>query len=174
MRLRPESGAQRVAALRAERPPDAGEPRRGRARARQSRRRHAHPLGAGGRGVGGGIARAGRRRVRCARLARLPVPRAGDRDRPAGHAHLRHVSGFGQHGRRAVLSLAAAGSGSGATVSGRLLTRGGDTQTVGYNLYTSSAYTTAWGDGSGSSSTVAGACPRRPRPRPARTPTPSS
>nr|CUV22716.1 Sigma-fimbriae tip adhesin [Ralstonia solanacearum]CUV34395.1 Sigma-fimbriae tip adhesin [Ralstonia solanacearum]CUV39681.1 Sigma-fimbriae tip adhesin [Ralstonia solanacearum]CUV60066.1 Sigma-fimbriae tip adhesin [Ralstonia solanacearum] len=49
-----------------------------------------------------------------------------------------------------------AGSGSGATVSGRLLTRGGDTQTVGYNLYTSSAYTTAWGDGTGGSSTVAG------------------
>ncbi|MEF9387891.1 spore coat protein U domain-containing protein [Ralstonia solanacearum species complex bacterium KE056] len=41
-------------------------------------------------------------------------------------------------------------------MSGRLLTRSGDTQTVGYNLYTSSAYTTAWGDGSGSSSTVAG------------------
>lgn len=41
-------------------------------------------------------------------------------------------------------------------MSGRLLTRSGGTQTVGYNLYTSSAYTTAWGDGTGGSSTVAG------------------
>ncbi len=48
------------------------------------------------------------------------------------------------------------GSGSGATFSNRLLTRSGGTQTVGYNLYTSSAYTTVWGDGTGSSSTVAG------------------
>ncbi|MHA6845411.1 spore coat U domain-containing protein [Ralstonia syzygii] len=49
-----------------------------------------------------------------------------------------------------------AGSGSGATFSSRLLTRGGGTQTVGYNLYTSSAHTTVWGDGTGGSSTVAG------------------
>ncbi len=48
------------------------------------------------------------------------------------------------------------GSGSGATFSNRLLARSGGTQTVGYNLYTSSAYTTVWGDGTGSSSTAAG------------------
>lgn len=49
-----------------------------------------------------------------------------------------------------------AGGGSGATVANRLLTRSGGTETVGYGLYTSSAFTTVWGDGTAGTSTVAG------------------
>ncbi|GAQ29119.1 spore coat U domain-containing protein [Ralstonia insidiosa] len=53
------------------------------------------------------------------------------------------------------LSLSA-GGGSGATVANRLLTRTGGTQTVGYGLYTTSAFTAVWGDGTAGTSTVAG------------------
>lgn len=49
-----------------------------------------------------------------------------------------------------------AGAGSGATAANRLLTRNGGAQTVGYNLYTSSALSTIWGDGTGGTSTVTG------------------
>ena len=47
-----------------------------------------------------------------------------------------------------------AGQTSGGTVSTRLMANG--TNTLGYSLYTSNAYTTIWGDGTGSTQTVAG------------------
>ncbi len=47
-----------------------------------------------------------------------------------------------------------AGSTAGTTMSQRLLASG--TNTLQYNLYTSSAYSTVWGDGSSGSAVVAG------------------
>lgn len=49
-----------------------------------------------------------------------------------------------------------AGTGSGAAMSNRLLTRSGGSQTVGYNLFTSSSYTNIWGDGTTGTATVTG------------------
>ncbi|CAJ0781238.1 hypothetical protein LMG18090_01293 [Ralstonia mannitolilytica] len=49
-----------------------------------------------------------------------------------------------------------AGSGSGATMSNRLLTRSGGSQTVGYNLFTSARYSSVWGDGTSGTATVTG------------------
>ncbi len=46
------------------------------------------------------------------------------------------------------------GTTSGGAFTERLMTDGSDT--LGYNLYTSSARTTVWGDGSGATSTVIG------------------
>jgi spore coat protein U-like protein len=47
-----------------------------------------------------------------------------------------------------------AGSTAGGTIAARLMTDG--SSTLGYNLYTSNARTTVWGDGAGGSSTVPG------------------
>ena len=49
---------------------------------------------------------------------------------------------------------AGAGSGTGATLAARKMTAGANL--LGYNLYTSSAYTTVWGDGTGSTATIGG------------------
>lgn len=47
-----------------------------------------------------------------------------------------------------------AGTTSGSTIAARLMTDGSNT--LGYNLYTTSGRTTVWGDGTGASVTVAG------------------
>jgi spore coat protein U-like protein len=47
-----------------------------------------------------------------------------------------------------------AGTTSGGSIASRLMANGGST--LGYNLYTSNARTTVWGDGTSGSSTVAG------------------
>ncbi len=49
---------------------------------------------------------------------------------------------------------AGAGAGTGATLAARKMTAGANL--LGYNLYTSSAYTTVWGDGTGSTATIGG------------------
>lgn len=46
------------------------------------------------------------------------------------------------------------GGGSGASFANRFMTNG--TYTLGYNIYTSAADTTVWGDGTSSTATVAG------------------
>lgn len=49
-----------------------------------------------------------------------------------------------------------AGSGTGATVANRLMTKGGGTEQVQYQLYTNPALTTPWGDGTNGTSIVSG------------------
>ena len=53
-------------------------------------------------------------------------------------------------------SYTAALSTGGGSYTSRTMTLVGGTEKLSYNLYTSSAYTTVWGDGTGSTSTVAG------------------
>ncbi|MCA7973225.1 MULTISPECIES: spore coat U domain-containing protein [Burkholderia] len=45
-------------------------------------------------------------------------------------------------------------SAGGGTFANRLMTRTGDTQTLGYNLYLDSAHTSVWGDGTSGTSTI--------------------
>ncbi len=49
-----------------------------------------------------------------------------------------------------------AGTGSGATVADRRMTRGGGTDQVHYQLYQNASYSTAWGDGTAGTSVTAG------------------
>ena len=49
---------------------------------------------------------------------------------------------------------AGVGAGSGASFTGRRMSAGSNQ--LGYNLYTSSGYTTVWGDGTGSTGTIGG------------------
>lgn len=49
-----------------------------------------------------------------------------------------------------------AGTGVGASVSSRRMTRSGGTQTVNYRLFSDAARTVPWGDGTGGTSTVGG------------------
>jgi spore coat protein U-like protein len=49
-----------------------------------------------------------------------------------------------------------AGSSTGGTVAQRLLAESGGPGTLQYNLYTTAAHNTVWGDGTGSSATEAG------------------
>jgi spore coat protein U-like protein len=49
-----------------------------------------------------------------------------------------------------------AGSTSGGTVAQRLMAEGGGSGTLQYNLYTTAAHATVWGDGTGSTVTQAG------------------
>ncbi|BBU33021.1 spore coat protein U (plasmid) [Burkholderia sp. THE68] len=49
-----------------------------------------------------------------------------------------------------------AGSGSGASVADRRMTKAGGSEQVRYQLYQNAAFTTPWGDGTGGTATVAG------------------
>ena len=51
-------------------------------------------------------------------------------------------------------AAAGVGAGSGASFAGRNMTSGANL--LGYNLYTSSAYSTVWGDGTGSTGLLSG------------------